>query len=122
MDAVEKLKLGSKVTRECWKDELYFSMYEGRIKSFRCMLNAFQYDEEIMISEDWNIDDDPKKYHFYEIIPFLQNGSKARLLDWKNQYIYYDKNEKILIISSMNTIDFSPDFQSFTANDWIEIS
>jgi hypothetical protein len=120
-EAIDKLKAGSKVTREPWKDGVYFLMDGNDVKSFQPRLAHYIYNEDIMVSDEWLVDDDEKEYSFCEIIPFLQNGSKARIKHWKEAFIYLDTKEKVLVISSMEPFPFTPQFNDFAAQDWMEI-
>jgi hypothetical protein len=58
---------------------------------------------------------------FCEIIPYIRKGYKARMKDWKEAYIYYDNSVKGLVLQSMECFPFCPDFDSFLAEDWIEV-
>lgn len=120
-EAMDLLKSGHKVTRQPWSDGVYFLMDGQDVKSYQPMLRHYAYNEDIMVSTGWLIDEDPKEYSFSEIIPMLQSGSKAKLSDWKDSYIYLDKDERVLVISSMDIYPFTPQFSDFLAEDWIEI-
>lgn len=121
-EAMELLKSGSKVTRQPWIDKIYFLMKDSKIKSYQPVLAAYQYNEDIMISDGWVIIDGAREeFTFCEIIPLIQKGAKAKLKDWKNMFIYYDSSIKGLVLYSMEIQPFIPDFESFIAQDWLEI-
>jgi hypothetical protein len=120
-EAMEKLKSGSKVTRHPWKDGVYFRLDGNDVKSFQPRLSHYLYNEDIMVSDGWLVEGDEKEYNFCEMIPLLQNGSKAKMKDWKDQFIYLDPNEKVLVINSMDIFPFTPQFNDFAAQDWMEI-
>ncbi len=121
-EAMEKLKSGSKVTRHPWRDGVYFMMVNGEVKSFQPKLSPYIYNEDIMISDGWLIEGEDKEYKFSEIIPLLLQHKKARLKDWKETFIFFDSQTKSLVVHSMDTFPFLPDFESFIAQDWIELS
>lgn len=120
-EAMEKLKSGSKVTRQPWAQGVYFLMQGDEVKSFQPKLSPYIYNEDIMVSDGWLIDENPDKYKFCDIIPFLQKGSKAKLKAWNEMFIYLDASTKSLVVHSMDAFPFLPDFESFVAQDWIEI-
>jgi hypothetical protein len=122
-EIMDLLKSGSRVTREKWKDGVCFIYNAPDVISLQPRVTHFQYNESIMISEGWTIDTDySKEYKFSEIIPFLMKGSIAKLKEWKkDNYIYLDKPTKMLVFHSMETFPFIPDFESFIAEDWIEL-
>lgn len=120
-EAMDKLKSGAKITRESWKDGIYFLMDKGDVKSFQPRLSHFSYNEDIMVSDGWLVDDNKKEFKFCDIIPFLQKGSKAKLKDWKDTFIYLDVSTKSLVVHSMDMFVFVPGFEAFTAQDWIEL-
>ncbi len=117
-EAMEKLKTGSKVSRHPWKDGVYFSIVNNQVKSFQPKLAPFIYNEEIMVSTGWFIDDQEKEYSFCDIIMPLIQGAKARFKEWNTDFIYLDKATKALVIHSMDEFPFIPDFESFVAQDW----
>lgn len=120
-EAMDLLKSGKRVTRDDWKDGLYFAMEGGKVNSYQPVAGHYQYNEDIMISDGWMIDDDMREFSFYEILPFLQNGSKAKMKDWKEAFIYLEPSEKVLVIKSMDIFPFTPQFNDFVAQDWIEL-
>ena len=121
-DAMECLKKGSKVTRKLWDKKIYFFLKKNEIKCYQSNLSHYAYNQEIMISDGWIVDDiENQEYQFCDIIPLLRLGSKARLKVWSNRYIYYDFSEKELISHSMSTTPFIPGFEAFSADDWIEL-
>ena len=120
-EAMDLLKAGSKVTRQPWIDGVYFLMEGEDVKSFQPKLAPYQYNEDIMVSDGWLIVGSEDEYKFCEIIPFLMQGAKAKLKDWKETFIYYAQDIKGLVVHSMEIFPFIPDFDSFVAQDWIEI-
>jgi hypothetical protein len=120
-EAMEKLTQGSKITRQPWIGSLYFMLEGEDVKSFQPRLTPYSYNEDIMVSDGWIVDDSQEEYKFSEIIPMLINGSKAKLKDWVNMFIYLDESSKSLVLHSMDVLPFIPPFESFIAQDWIEI-
>lgn len=120
-EAMEKLKDGAKVTRLPWKDGVYFIMDGSDVKSFQPRLTTFVYNEDIMVSDGWIISGVADEMKFCDIISYLKNGGRARRADWKNAYIYFDRPSKTLVYFSMETFPYIPDFESFIAEDWIEL-
>jgi len=80
------------------------------------------YNDDIMISDGWLVEGDENEYSFCEIIPFLQKGAKAKLKEWDETYIYLDRQAKQLVVHSMDHMPFIPDFESFTAVDWMDVA
>lgn len=120
-EAMDKLKGGAKVTRQPWKEGVYFMMIDKDVKSFQPKLAPYIYNEDIMVSDGWLIDAKEDEHRFCDIIPYLQQGAKAKLKDWKEMYIYFDRISKCLVVQSMDAFPFIPDFDSFVAQDWMEI-
>lgn len=120
-EAVQKLKEGIKVTRAPWKDSMYFMLDGDDVRSFQPRLVAYPYDEDIMISDGWLVDGGKEQMKFCDIIDSLVRGSKARREDWQDMYIYYDNSIKGIALKSMESLPFTPDFESFVAQDWIEV-
>lgn len=118
---MEKLKGGAKVTRDPWKQGVYFLMDGNDVKSFQPKLVPYIYNEDIMVSDGWIVDDHEDEFKFCDIIPFLQKGYNARLKEWKEMFIYLDQATKSLVVNSMDIFPFTPQFDDFVAQDWIEI-
>ena len=125
-DAMDKLKEGFKVSRQPWVEGVYFLMQEGDVKSFQPKLSQFIYNEDIRVSDGWVLDSDPSEYskpeyRFCDIILSLKKGSRAKLKDWTDSYIYFDPSTKSLVIHTMEAFPFIPDFASFDSEDWVVI-
>jgi hypothetical protein len=120
-EAMDKLKAGAKVTRHPWSQGVYFLMDGNDVKSYQPKLSPYNYNEDIMVSDGWFVDDHEEEMKFCDIIPFLQNGSKAKQRDWKEMFVYLDQSARSLVVHSMDIFPFIPDFDSFTAQDWIEV-
>lgn len=118
-EAMDKLKDGAKVTRHPWKEGVYFMMVEKDVKSFQPKLAPYIYNEDIMVSDGWILEGKENEYKFCDIIPFLQQGVKAKLKDWKEMFIYLDQGSKAMVVHSMDAFPFVPDFESFVAQDWM---
>ena len=118
-EAMDKLKTGSKVTREPWRDGVYFLLDGKDVKSYQPKLSAYIYNEDIMVSDGWLVDDNPEEYRFCDIISYLQQGSKAKLKEWKETFIYLDHSTKALVCHSMDAFPFTPQFNDFLAQDWM---
>jgi hypothetical protein len=120
-EAMDKLKSGAKVTRDPWKQGVYFLMDGNDVKSFQPKLAPYVYNEDIMVSDGWLIDGKEEEFKFCDIIPYLQQGSKAKLKEWKEMFIYLDQSIKGLVVNSMDIFPFTPQFDDFVAQDWVEI-
>ena len=120
-EAMDKLKEGAKVTRNPWREGVYFLIQEGDVKSFQPKITQYIYNEDIMVSEGWLVDKDDTEYKFSDIIPFLQKGHKAKLKEWSDSFIYLDYSTKSLVLHSMDTFPFALNFDAFTAEDWMVI-
>lgn len=118
-EAMEKLQAGEKVTRSPWLGSIYFMLDGKDVKSYQPKLGAYIYNEDIMVSNGWEVQGVEGEHKFYDIILYLQQGAKARMKDWKESYIYLDNTMKGLAIHSMDIFPFTPDFESFTAQDWV---
>ncbi len=121
-EAMQLLEKGSKVTRQSWTGSIYFMMEDKDVKSYQPKLQPYAYNEDIMISDGWIVEDMKGEFKFYNIIQYLMQGSKARLKDWKESYIYLDSSTKSLVMHSMDIFPFVPDFAAFLAQDWVEIT
>lgn len=121
-EAMEKLQSGVKVTRQPWAGSIYFLMDGSDVKSYQPKLGPYIYNEDIMVSGGWQVEGIEGEHRFYDIITYLQQGFKARINDWKESYIYFDNTIKGLAIHSMDIFPFVPDFDSFVAQDWVEIT
>ncbi len=119
-EAMDKLKEGKKVSRSAWNSG-YFLMVNGVIKAFKNELTYYTYTPDIMVSEEWIVDEQDGAFKFCEVVPLLMLGHKASFSDWENSYIIYNKQEKCLVRHSMEETIFTPDFDSFLAGDWIEL-
>ncbi len=120
-EAMDKLKSGSKVTRDPWKDGVYFLMVDKDVKSFQPLLSAYIYNEDIMVSDGWLVEGNKKEYRFCDIIPLIQQGARAKLKEWKEMFIYLDYDTKALVCHSMDAFPFTPQFSDFVAQDWVVI-
>ena len=119
-EAMDLLKAGKRMTRTVWKGSMYFLQQGEGVTSYQPRFMDYTYDEDIMLSTGWHIDGDENEYNFCEIVPFLTNGAKARMTDWKDAFIYLDKTTGKLTLHMMEGFPFMPGFDSFTATDWIE--
>tara|TARA_R110000868_G_scaffold336890_1_gene597820 strand:+ start:65 stop:439 length:375 start_codon:yes stop_codon:yes gene_type:complete len=120
-EAMDKLKEGAKVTRQPWAEGVYFLMDGSDVKSYQPKLAHFVYNEDIMVSDGWLVDEVEGSFKFCDIIGYLQQGARARLNEWKEAFIYLDSTDKVLVINSMEIFPFTPQFSDFVAQDWIEL-
>jgi len=120
-EAMDKLKSGSKVTRKPWEDGVYFLMQGKDVKSYQPKLSTYNYNEDIMISDGWLVDNGNEEMKFCDIISFICKGSKAKMKDWKESFIYFDASIRGLVIHTMDCFPYIPDFDSFLADDWITV-
>lgn len=119
-EAMDVLKNGGKVTRSLWKGSLYFLMQGNKVISYQPRLINYIYDEDIMVSDGWLVEGDTKEYSFCNIIPFLNDGKRVHMVDWKDSYLFFDNASGNLVLHMMESLPFVPGFDSFVATDWIE--
>ncbi len=120
-EAMDELRNGKKVTRNPWRQGVYFLMQGDDVKSYQPKISPYIYNEDIMVSDGWYVEGLDQEMKFCNIIPYLQQGAMARMDSWKEAWIYYDGSSKGLVVHSMDEFPFIPDFESFTAQDWIII-
>lgn len=120
-DAMKILKSGGKVTRKPWKDGVFFMVVDNDVKSYQPKLTHYTYNEDIMVSDGWLVEGEEGQMKFCDIIPFLMDGNRAAMADWKHSYIFLDKQSRSLIVHSMEIFPFNIEFESFVAEDWIEL-
>ncbi len=119
-EAMELLKAGSKVTRNEWKNGLYFKMEKLIVKSYQPIIGHYQYTEDIMISDGWIADGETESKTFCEIIPELELGNKVRMKEWEQDYYIFMDGSNIAL-HYMAQFSYHPCFADFQANDWIEV-
>ncbi len=120
-EAMDLLKAGKKVTRNDWRDGLYFVMEEGKVNSYQPVVEHYLYTEDIMVSDGWMVEGVTESRPFCEIIQDLQKGMKAWMSDWKPEfYIQLDPTDG-LVLHKMSHFTFNPSFVDFKADDWIEV-
>lgn len=120
-DAMELLKSGKKVTRNDWKDGLYFVMEEGKVNSYQPVVEHYQYTEDIMVSDGWMAESSTEAQPFCNIIQNLQMGERAWMSDWKAEFYISLDPASGLILHKMSQFSFHPTFFDFQATDWIEV-
>ena len=120
-DAIEKLKSGKKITRTPWRGEIWFEITDGELLSCQEHFEQYQYDESIMISNDWKLlgDKSDEEYSFCDLMGHLLNGRKAKEEYWQDMYIYYCPKDKQLIVSMTVYNSYTPIIDDFLAQDWI---
>ena len=122
-EAVQALKDGERVTRQSWIGSMYFQIdsVTELLHCFQPTLKAFGYDESIMLSTGWEVEGEEGEFAFYDIISFLQQGKKAKLKEWTDTFIQYDSQAKTLVAHEMISFNYHPDFDAFTAIDWVTL-
>lgn len=121
-EAMKFLKGGARVTRQEWIGTVYFVLEENNVNSYQPILNVYNYTDDIMISDGWLVEGQEGEFHFYDIIPFLSAGGKAKLKDWKESFIYLDKTTSNIISHSMDVRPYVPNFQAFISQDWVVLN
>lgn len=122
-DAIEKLESGYKITRASHKGSVYIMMKDKKVISIKPTIAFYPYVLDIMISDGWLIDYDDcfenkKEHKFCDIIPLLAKGHKAKLKEWNETYIFYDKKDKDLLVYETIESQYFPVFDDFIADDW----
>ena len=120
-EAMDALKSGKKVTRNDWKDGLYFVKEGEEVVSYQPIYDIYQYNETIMVSNGWMVEGETESKDFCQIISSLQDGKKAWMKDWDKEFYIYLDSDKKLVIHKMLIFLYHPSFDDFRANDWIEI-
>jgi hypothetical protein len=118
-EAMEQLKAGIKVARHIHGQNSYFLMDGDTVRFYEPRLQQFTYDESIMVSDGWIIEDMTGEHYFYDVIPFLLQGFKAKLNSWDNSCIYLDG--QLLVLSTIECFPYMPCFSDFVAEDWVVI-
>lgn len=123
-EAIKALDDGKKISRNIWKNQMYFASEGGAIWAYMPVISYYAYDNSIMYSEEWLTSDtdefDNKKDRpFYDIIDDMYRGHKAMLKTWMaGTFIYYDHADKKLVLHKMERCGFTPEFSDFMADDW----
>jgi hypothetical protein len=74
-----------------------------------------------MLSAGWLVEGIKEEMKFSDIVPYLAQGKKAMMHNWKDAHISFDKQDKCLVLQTMESFPFSIDFDSFVAEDWMEL-
>lgn len=128
-EAMQRLQEGCKVCRSNAAAPLFFKLVNNQVKCFQDSVVFYNYDESIFLSKGWEIiglefEGCKVEYAFYELMPHLQKGAKAKLkdsADWVDSYIYVDKESKTIVLKTILEHQFIPDLESLMAQDWIVI-
>ena len=118
-EAMEQLKAGKKVARHIHGQNSYFIMDGDIVRFCKPRLQHFTYDESIMVSDGWLIQEMTGEHCFYDVIPFLQQGFKAKMASWDNSCIYLDGQS--LVLSTVECFPYMPSFNDFIAEDWVVV-
>jgi len=118
-EAVKALEQGKKITRDEWKDTLYFVKKNAGVYAFQKLIVRFEYTETILLSKDWYIEGHEKTFSFPEIIPFLEKGERVYISKDGVRYIYLDMTTGDLICYIEELLSYIPRFSDFITNDWI---
>lgn len=120
--AMEAMQSGARVTRNEWLNDLYFIIVENEVRAYQKCIRLFQYTDDIMISDGWEVEREGNEFKFYDIVPFLKKGKCARLNSWpKDTYIFYYPTNMQLMLHEMSMLPYNPDFQAFVSDDWLVI-
>lgn len=121
-EAINNLKCGLKVTRAPWEGAIYFALENSVVLTYQSSTSYYGFDESIMISEGWVVDGCEEQEHdFPSAINLLMSGSKARLKEWKDCYIYFSSKENMLMLRSMTAFPYTPIVLDFLASDWMVV-
>ena len=121
-EAMQKLQEGAKISRAIWNAPRYLKLVEGQVKCFEGQSQYYVYDESIFLSEGWKILGKEEEMCFYDLIPHLKAGAKARLSNWKDSYIFIDNQSKYIVLKNIVERNFPEDLESLLAEDWIIIT
>lgn len=121
-EAIEKLKLGCKVTRESWwKNGLYLTIEDNRLVCYTMSLEAYGYTPEIILSDGWIVSDMPGTHGFGFMIDALKAGHTAKLENWTYSYICICPQENEIILSSRTEYAMTILLSDFMAKDWMVV-
>lgn len=121
-EAVEKLAKGSKITRQEWLGELFYS-YDGvNVKSWQPQTEYYLYDANIMLSANWvDCDDASTAMTFCKMLQCLRDGKRVRMTDWDSSYLTLDLATGRMLLHSLHEAPFIPTVDDFSAGDWVEV-
>lgn len=126
-EAMKAMKDGQKVTRKSWVGSVYFKCINPNananvIHAYQPKLAIYQYNESIMLSSGWQVEGVEGEFDFCDIIDHLKSGKKVKQHDWnEDTYIKYDHESNALVCFSMEMLPFTPNFEDFTATDWVTV-
>lgn len=121
-EAMKALKSNKTLMRSCWKDMYLLLDADKNIKVFQLNSRHFPFNNSILLSEDWIvvkpdgiiIVDAP----FEEMIEALGEKAKAKLSNWKDEWIELDIVTKQIIHKTYWEIHYELNYDDFTALDW----
>lgn len=121
-EAMIAAQKGAKVTRQGWKGSLHFEMENDKLVSKQPVIETYPICEEVFLSDGWVLENDEKEsILFYDLIPFLQKGRRAKLKDWVDSWIKYDVSSRCIVYEYRHNRPYFPPFEAFTATDWITV-
>ncbi len=119
VEAALALEAGKKITRQDWVGSIYFKIFNNAVYAFQQRVIRFDYNESIMVSNDWYIPGHEKTYHFYEIVDHLKKGEPVYLSKDSEKYIFVDQSGEDLLQYIEEPLTYPPRFYDFIANDWV---
>ena len=84
------------------------------------MCYVFHFDSDIILSDDWIIDNDHDVLVTFEImLEAVKQKRKAKLPHWTTSYLELSENGRDLYVRKMAPINFVPSYACFSSNDWM---
>lgn len=118
-EALTELRNGKKIRRSTWNNELsYITIENGEVRGYTKATSSFGWDNNIILSDDWIVEDEEGFKSFPEAINALKQGKKVRLSNWKDQHIELDTQTNQIVLKHFIYGGYSPSFECYTANDW----
>lgn len=126
-EAYQLLMQGKKITRLKWRDGHCLCLLKNddgeHIVAQQLRFNNFHIELDGIKDGLWSTVDEPgKTLSFLDAVDCFNDGKSMRLHHWdRDQFAYYDNNEKAIVMRSYECTYFAPTFDCFMAQDWKEV-
>lgn len=117
-EALIALQAGKKITRNINIKEWYLCIEGDEVKSHALATDYLKWDNNIILSHNWIIEDEGVDKSFYEAIDAAKRGKKIRLPSWGEGYAELDKQMNELVFKYYIYNIYTLTYQDFNANDW----
>lgn len=119
--AVDALNCGSNIRRAAWQEGLFLTRFGETILCFLHESNTFNYELNIIDSNDWIIVGDAEEnlISFVDALEFLRLGKRVKLVDWpKGTFLELEKDRKSIFMKQNSLFPFIPTAECLLALDW----